>query len=194
MADNSEKRVCLGRIKGPHGLQGELRVQTFTELPENIAAYGALSDASGGRQFEITRLRIAKKDVIIRLKDVNDRAAAEALRGVKLCVTRAQLGEPEDEESWFYADLIGLVAVDDKGDAFAHVKSVQDFGAGDLLELLITATGKTEFIPFTREAVPQIDLNAGQLTVVLPRELPEEQPEDQSGDELADQSTASEQR
>ncbi len=174
MADNRDKLVCLGRIKGPYGLRGELRVQSFTEVPENIAAYGRLTDPASGRQFEITKLRVTKKDVIVRLKGIEDRTAAEALAGVELYVRRSQLGEPEEEESWFYTDLIGLVAVDAAGKPLGHIKTVQNFGAGDLLELWLEATGKTVFIPFTREAVPQVDLPAGKLTIIPPPDLAEE--------------------
>ena len=165
--ENSRRRVCLGQILGAHGLAGEVQLRTFTDQPEDVAGYGPLQDESGTRSFEILDLRPAKKGPVVRLKGVDDREAAEALKGVELYVERDRLPEP-DKEEWYYADLIGLAAEDGQGTLLGSVVAVQNFGAGDLLEIKPAAGGPTLLVPFRRATVPEIDLDRGRLVVEPP--------------------------
>jgi 16S rRNA processing protein RimM len=167
-ADNSGGRIILGRITGAHGLRGEIRIQTYTGLPEDIAAYGALSDEAGTRQFNIVDVRAAKGDTVIaELKGVSSREAAEALRGEKLYITREQL-PPPDEDEYYLTDLVGLDAAAPDGIVFGRVIAVHNFGAGDLLEIRPAAADKTAIIPFTKDCVPEIHIDRGMLIVVMP--------------------------
>lgn len=172
-----ENRVQLGHISGAHGVRGEVKIRTYTERPEDISAYGPLSDKTGARQFEIVSLRVIKNGfVVARLKDVADRNAAEALHGIALYVPRDRLPEP-DEDEWYYSDLIGLHAVTPDGDEIGMVVAIQDFGAGDLLEIRPSDSRKTQLVPFTSECVPKVDIDGGQVIVRMPEEIVgEEQP------------------
>jgi 16S rRNA processing protein RimM len=170
MAAKAKPRVCLGQILGAHGLAGEVQLRTFTDQPEDIAGYGPLLDESGTRSFEIVDLRPAKRGPVVRLKGVDDREAAEALKGARLYVERDRLPEPDHEE-WYYADLIGLAAEDAQGTRLGSVVAVQNFGAGDLLEIKPTAGGPTLLVPFRRATVPEIDLDRGRLVVDPPEGL-----------------------
>lgn len=162
--------VLLGRIVAAHGLRGEVKILAFTETPENIAAYGLLNDGRG-REFRIDELRPQKGEAVIaRLAGVTDRTAAEKLRGTELYVSRDCLPVP-DEEEWYYSDLVGLQAVTPDGGAFGEVVSVQNFGAGDLLELRVPAERQTVFLAFTHANVPAVDIKTGRITVVLPDEI-----------------------
>jgi 16S rRNA processing protein RimM len=114
-------------------------------------------------------LRLTPKGAVVaRVKGVTNRNAAEALKGRKLFIARAAMPEPEDEDDFYYSDLIGLTAVDADGNAMGELVAVHNYGAGDLLEIRLAATKKTELIPFTKTVVPKINLPGRRLTVVMP--------------------------
>jgi len=155
-----------------HGIRGEVVIHSYAEPPENIAAYGPLGDIDGARTFEIRSARATAKGVVARIKGIDDRNAAEALKGVDLHVERAQL--PAIAEGEFYhADLIGLAAVDAEGKRIGEVVAVHDFGAGDLLEVRLAGSATTELVPFADAFVPEVDVAAGRVVVVMPAEADE---------------------
>jgi 16S rRNA processing protein RimM len=167
VAEAKSNRVLFGRIAGAHGIRGDVLIRTFTQTPEAIGAYGPLSDESGARKFEIKSARATGKGVVARLAGIIDRNGAEALKGVELYVERERL--PATEESEFYhADLIGLAAVDGDGNPVGEIVAVHNFGAGDLIELRLAGSGKTELIPFTDAAVPEVDIAARRAVIVIP--------------------------
>ena len=167
MGEAKPRRVLLGRIASAHGIRGEVLIHAYTQAPENIGAYGPLSDADGMRTFTVASARVTQKGVVARLEGVNDRNAAEALRGVELYVDRKRLPATSEDE-FYQADLVGLSAVDSSGEALGTIVAVHNFGAGDLLEIRLAASGKTELIPFTDEVVPGVDIAAGRAVVVMP--------------------------
>jgi 16S rRNA processing protein RimM len=164
-------RVLLGEIGGAQGLKGEVRLRSFTEAPGAITEYGPLEDEDG-RVVEIESLQVTPKGLIARLKGVTTREGAEAFTRTKLYVPRARLPE-RGEEEWYHADLVGLAAHAPDGAEIGRVLAVHNFGAGDLLEVAPADRGATLLVPFTREAVPEVDVEGGRLTVVLPEELSE---------------------
>lgn len=163
-----QKRVCLGQVLGAHGVKGEVRIRTFTESPEAIAAYGPLRDGPGARGFAILSVRPGKNALIARIEGVASREDAEALKGVELWADRAALPEEIEEGSYYHADLIGLVAINADGAALGQVVAVHDFGAGDLLEVRPATGGETVLVPFTERIVPDIDLDAGWMLMLPP--------------------------
>lgn len=163
---NTGRLVCLGRILGAWGLKGGVRIRSYTENPLDIGAYGPLTDESGARAFVVRPDRLAKGTVLARIDGVGDRDAAEALKGVRLHASRAQLPATEEDE-FYHEDLIGLAAVLPDGSMLGRVLSVQEFGAGEMLEVK-RAAGDTVFVPFTRAVVPEIDIAAGRLVVDPP--------------------------
>lgn len=160
-------RILLGRIAGAHGIRGEVLIHTFTAAPEDIAAYGRLSDKSGARSFEIASLRATAKGVVARLKGVADRTAAQALKGAELYVPRERLPAAAEGE-FYHADLIGLTAVDPDGRTIGEIVAVQNYGAGDLLEIRLAGSGRSELVPFADPFVPEVDVAARRAVVVLP--------------------------
>ena len=182
MSSDSDQRVLLGQITGAHGIQGEVKIRSYTSDPADIAAYGPLSDEDGRRSFTVQSARVSGSAVVVRLEGVGDRNAAEALKGVGLFVSRDRLPPPEDEE-WYVSDLIGCRAVERDGGMFGEIVGVRDFGAGDLLEIRPTARRTTVFVPFTRICVPEVDLAAGEIVIAPPPGLLDEDG-DENGDRI----------
>ena len=159
-----ENPVILAVIGAAQGLKGEVRVKSYTEVPDGFAGYGKLYDAAG-RAFDVLETRVAKDMVVTRFKGVADRTAAEALTGTELFIDRSLLGNQlSAEDDYLHADLIGLEAIDETGTSHGRVTSVQNFGAGDILELS-KHRGHSIAVPFTKAAVPDIDFAMHTLTL-----------------------------
>ena len=166
----ASNKVRVARIGAAHGVRGEVKFWPFTEDPEAALDYGPLETADGARQFEIESLRPQKDFFVARIKGIDDRNAAEALRNVELFVPRDRLPPIEDEDTWYYADLVGLAAVTPDGDALGTVLAIHNFGAGDVIEIALAGSSKTLMLPFIEAAVPDVDLAARRITVVPPAE------------------------
>lgn len=178
MSDD-DTRIAIARIGAAHGIRGEVRIKPYGDDPLSVADYGPLFTKDGSRSFEILDIRPHKNVVIARIKGVNDRNAAEALNGVVLHVARQALPEPEDEDEFYHADLLGLAAVDVDGAELGTIVTVPNFGAGDLLEIAPQG-GRSFYVPFTREFVPTVDLDAGRVVVDLPEDYLSESDEDKA--------------
>ncbi len=160
------KRIVLGAIAGAHGVRGHVKVKTFTVEPDAIADYGPLEDETGARRFELSIIGHSRGLLVARIADIEDRGAAEALKGTRLYIDRAALPET-DEDEFYVADLVDLAVDGPDGTAVGSVKAVQDFGAGELLEVE-QPDGETVYVPFTLEAVPVVDLEAGRIVLARP--------------------------
>lgn len=161
--------VLMAAIVGAHGLKGEVRVKSFTRTDASLDDYGPLRDEAG-RVFTVRAVRPgAKGELLVSFAEVKDRNAAEGLKGVKLFVPRDALPATTADE-FYHTDLIGLAAVDADGGAIGRVVAVHNFGAGDILEISGGTDGPQReiLVPFSRAAVPAIDLAHGRLTVIEP--------------------------
>jgi len=158
-------RVLLGVVAAPHGVRGLVRIKSFAENPMSLAAYGPLSDESGKKEYRVEALSAARGAVLARIEGVADRTAAEALRGLRLFVERQRLPHTGERE-WYEADLIGLEAVGTDGRSWGKVIAFHDFGAGSVMEV----SGGV-MLPFTDEAVPEIDVAGGKVLVDPPAGL-----------------------
>jgi 16S rRNA processing protein RimM len=179
--------VLLGEFGRAHGLNGEIRLKSYTGDPQAIAGYGALLTADG-RTLTLAEVRSApgtSPDMLIaRVTGVSGRTAAEALNRVALFVPRARLAAPEDEDEVYAADLIGATALDEAGTLIGTIVAVPNYGGGDLLELRSPGGGATALLPFTKAFVPVLDMARRQVTVVVPEDLfapPGEKPADDPG-------------
>ena len=159
------ERVCVGEIGAAHGLRGEFCVRSFTAEPRAVAGYGALTTDRGGPPLRLSVVGEKKGALIARADGIVLRDQAEALRGCRLYVERTALPRPDDDE-FYYADLIGLRAClqADGGEVPGRVSAVHDFGAGPMLE--ITREGQAPvLVPFSKAAVPHVDLSGGHLVI-----------------------------
>lgn len=171
-----ESLVLLGTIGAAHGVRGEVRIKTFTGDPLAIGDYGVLT-ARDGRSFEIADVRPSKEVVVARIKGVATREAAEALNGTELLVPRDRLPPPEDEDEFLHADLLGCAVLGPDGSALGRVKSVENYGAGDLLDIE-TPDGGSVLMPFTKEFAPRVDIAARTIHAEPPLGLFEDAGDD----------------
>jgi 16S rRNA processing protein RimM len=167
-----ESRIQLGVIGRPHGVRGLVRVTSHTADPVDLTAYGPLSDAQG-RLFNLRWKAegVAEVEFVangVTLK-VADRTAAEKLTNTRLFIDRSAL-PPQAEDEFYLADLIGLTAMDPDGGLIGTVAVVHDYGAGTSLEI-DRGEAVSVIVPFTRACVPDVDIEAGRLVVVLPAEV-----------------------
>lgn len=155
--------IQMAVIGAAHGIKGELRVKTFTGDPLALADYGPLY-AKDGRAFEIAAIRPANEVVVVRFKGVNDRNAAEALTNTELFVDRSALPDDGEESEFYHTDLVGLAVRDESGEPVGKVFAVQNFGGGDILEIQYQGR-KGVLIPFTKAAVPVVDVAGGFVAI-----------------------------
>ena len=147
-----DKPVTLAAVTGAHGVTGDVRLKLFGEGLEAFSAHRRFNDGA----LTLSKVRDdGKGGAIARFAEVADRTAAEALRGPVLTVPRSAL-PPLEEGEYYHADLIGLVAVSDAGEPLGTVVAVENFGAGDILEIE-RPDGKRFMVPMRAEAVPEWD-------------------------------------
>jgi len=163
-------------VAGAFGVRGEVRITTFTADPLAVLTYGALTRQDGSPGLTLTTARLAKGGVVAKTREITTPEQADALRGLELYIPREALPEP-DEDEFYLTDLIGLAAVDPEGGAVGRIKAVQNFGAGDLLEIQPAAGGPTWWLAFTRETVPEVKITDGHVVVVRPIEIEGETPQ-----------------
>ncbi len=178
MADKTNL-ILLGTIGAAHGIKGEVRITSHTQDPEAIASYGPLSTDRGTLTITIEAARLQKNVLIARLTGIRDRDAAEKLNGISLFVERDKLPEPDDEDDFYHADLIGLDARLDSGVSIGRVIALHNHGAGDLIEVQDELKGDTFLFPFTKSVVPTIRIADGYLVIAPPldAEPGEEEPD-----------------
>jgi 16S rRNA processing protein RimM len=164
----SDKLVLVGRVAGAFGVKGEVRISAYTASPQALLRYRDLKREDGSPALTVLSGRVAKDDLIGRAKEITTKEEADALRGLRLFVAREALPAPEEGE-FYLTDLIGLSAVED-GKVVGKVKAVQNFGAGDILEIE-PPRGATWYLPFTLACVPTVDVAGGTVTIVRPAEV-----------------------
>ncbi len=167
----SDDLIQVGRVAGAFGVRGEVRITSFTADPAALLDYRDLKREDGAPALTLLAGRPAKGGVVARAKEIETREQAEALRGLKLFIPRSALPETEDEDEFYVTDLIGLAVETPEGEPLGAIRSVQDFGAGDLLEILPPEGGATWYLPFTKEAVPEVRLADRKVIGVRPQEV-----------------------
>jgi len=139
-----DRRIALAAVAGAHGIKGEVRLKLFSDSANSLAAHDYLH--VGGERMRLLMVRDQGKNASARFEGIDDRSAAEALRGLLIELDRDQLPPLEDGE-YYYSDLIGLACVDPSGAELGTVAAVENYGAGDLLEVR-GLDGKSALIPF----------------------------------------------
>lgn len=157
--------IPVGVIGAARGLKGDLRVKSYTQDPRAIGSYGPLTDATGNQTFKLKVIGEQKEVLLVRIKGVEDRNAADALKGQMLYVERDGLPKP-DEDEYYFSDLIGLDVELGDGSPFGQVVDAADHGGGPFLEVASRDHGRV-LIPFTKACVPDVD-TVGKKVVIDP--------------------------
>jgi 16S rRNA processing protein RimM len=168
----ADKLVLVGKVTGAFGVKGELRIAAYTESPLALINFRVLLRENGQTALTLLSGRSFKGGVIARAKDVETKTDADKLRGVKLFAPRSALPETEEDE-FYLTDLIGLQVETADGTVLGKVKAVQNFGAGDILEISGGAGRKDCYLTFTRETVPLVDIDGGRIVADPPSEVSE---------------------
>ncbi len=164
MNDNTTSQmICIAAVAGAFGVKGEVKIKSFTEKPKDCLKFGPFMDASGKVILTPVRSRSVKKFLAVVCEEVKTREQAEAMKSTKLYGYRSALPKPSEDE-FYYSDLIGLAVELTDGTPKGKVKAVHDFGSGDLLEIK-TPGERDWFHPFTKDAVPVVDIKGGRVVV-----------------------------
>lgn len=163
----SEGKICVGAVGGSYGVRGEVRLKSFCAVAEDIESYSPLTSEDGGNLFHLALIRPMKNGFVARIAEVTTKEEADALKGTQLFAGRDQLPSLPDDE-FYHTDLIGLQVWDTGGTLLGSIKNVLDHGAGDLLDVQRPGSSETVLLPFTRAAVPTVDLSAGRVVADPP--------------------------
>jgi 16S rRNA processing protein RimM len=177
---SGKRLVVVGQIMGAFGVKGEARVRSFTDDPEACFSYGPLLDANGGVVLTPVKARPLNEGFGVAARENRQREDWEALRGALLHVPREAMPAPEEDEV-YVADLIGMDVIHADGRELGKVRSVQNFGAGELVEIE-PPSGAAFMLPFTQAIFPDVDLVARRLTASPDEELLPESLQRQSSD------------
>lgn len=162
--------ILIAQAAGAFGVHGELRLTAFGDEPLRLLSYSPLKREDGSTALTLTAGRAIPGALIARAKEIETREQAQALRGLRLYIDRAALPPPEEDE-FYLADLIGLTAHAPDGASIGRVKSVHNFGAGDLLEIEPGDGSASWWAPFTRAVVPEVRIADGVVVVDRPAEV-----------------------
>jgi 16S rRNA processing protein RimM len=162
--------ICVGAIAGSYGIRGEVRLKSFCAQPEEIETYSPLTNEDGSQSYSLTLNRAVKGGYSGHIDGIETKEQADALKGLRLFTSRDRLPSlPSDE--YYPADLIGVQVYDTGGALLGVVKSVQNHGASDLLELQGEGFKGTVFLPFTLDVVPTVDLEQRRIVADPPEGL-----------------------
>jgi 16S rRNA processing protein RimM len=154
--------ILVAEIGAPHGVRGLVKLKVHTENPAALKTY-PLTDKKG-RSYELRHLQPGPKGMVAGFKGATTREAAEALRNIALYTPRAALPALQDEDDFYITDLMNLEVLNEAGSSLGRVRSVQNFGAGDLLDI-ISHSGASGFLPFTKAFVPVVSISTGQIII-----------------------------
>lgn len=161
---NSSKFVTIAKLGRAQGLRGEVRATVYLEDPMQIKKYNPLI-TSDGRTLSVKKIRPAKNVFVITLKEIEGRTEAEALNGLELKIERSKLPKLDNDEDFYHEDLIGMTAISLDGMNYGRIAALHNFGAGDIVELRGGAAKSSTMVPFTKAAIPTLDMEARQIII-----------------------------
>lgn len=179
---NTDRLIVVGALAGAHGVRGDVRVRSFTDDPVSLFELGPLLDEKGKPVLEPKKAKPANDHFIVTPAESRQKEEWDAMKGVKLHVRRSSL-PPPDEDEFYVEDLVGMAVINADGAPVGSVRSVQDFGAGDLIEVAPSAPDATSyFVPFTLKDVPGVDFDANSITIADPETWADQSDPRKSGD------------
>jgi 16S rRNA processing protein RimM len=156
--------VTMGRVDGPWGVKGWIKVRPYTETPESLCRFARWWLSRGGewKEYEVAEATARPDSVVARLAGCDDREAAAALTGNDIAVPREALPATAANE-FYWADLIGLQVVNEQGESLGEVAGLIATGANDVLR--VSQDGKERLLPFIPQVVRKVDLARGEVQV-----------------------------
>lgn len=167
MADTDDL-IAVGRVGAARGVRGEVFVEPWTDAPEQRFAPGAVLHTAGA-DLVVAAAAVSSGKQVVRFEGVDDRAAAEALRGTELFVSAAARPALDDPDEFYDSDLVGLTVVTTEGGQVGTVAAVSHAAAASYL--VVDAAGREHLVPFVAAIVPSVDLEAGRVVVDPPEGL-----------------------
>ncbi len=169
--------ILLARVGTAHGIKGAVRVKSFTADPLSLRSYGALRDKEG-KKYLIKNIKLQKNSLIVQFEGINNRDLAQALNGIELYIERKALPQNLGENEYYIVDLIGCDVLDNNNKLVGTIISVENFGAGDLLEIApLNQDGgfsdKTYYLNFDKKNVPEVNLEEYYIIINPPKEFDE---------------------
>jgi 16S rRNA processing protein RimM len=154
----------MGRLLAPRGIKGWLKIKTFTEEPDALAEFSTwwLKDKQGWSPCEVEETELVHLGFSAKLAGVEDRNAAELMRGIDVALSRADL--PQYDDAIYWIDLIGLEVRNTENELLGHIDSLVETGANDVMVVKLEG-GKDMLIPYSEQAVIDVDLKAKKITV-----------------------------
>lgn len=165
----NNKLICIGKIISAHGIRGQVKIHSYTEIPEEINNYSPLLGKDGLKSYKVNIKSCNNEILIANIDGINDRNAAEALKGEKLYTTRKSLPETEENE-FYYEDLAGLKVLSKSGEEYGIVEEINNYGAGDIITIKLK-NGKQEEYSLSRDIFPEISIDKGTITFIAPEIL-----------------------
>ena len=150
------KKIIVGQIKAAHGLQGQFKIKSFTENPEDIFLFDYVSIGSVYKNISLKKIGSAKKDFIVSSDPSISRNQVELIIKENIFINREML--PVSGESFYFEDLISSNVISQNKNSIGIVISVQNYGASDLLEVQSSTNNKNHIIPFTKETIVSVDI------------------------------------
>lgn len=173
--DTADQMIVIGRLGAPYGVKGWVRVNTFTDPPENLLEYAPwwlngmsdreqppLDPQQGWHKVDVIEVRAHQQGFVARLAGVEDRTAAERMQGVWIGVRAEQLAEAGEDE-YYWRDLVGLTVLDTAGRCLGRVERLFETGAQDVI--VVKGEAGETLIPFHRKFVLDVDLAQNRLLV-----------------------------
>ena len=156
--------IVIAVLLGAHGVRGDCRVKSFTEVGSDAFGYGPLFGADGAVLVTPKKARPAKDHFVVSPEEFRQKEDWDGMKGTLLHVRR-DVFPPTEADEVYIDELIGVSVVDEAGMPLGKVMAVHNFGAGDLLDIDPAGGGKSVMVPFTEEDVPEVDLGVGKIVV-----------------------------
>lgn len=166
MSDTS-KLIFVAQVAASFGLAGEFKLLSYTQNPLDILRYKTLKNEKGEIVLTLTKAKSHKGAILAGACGITDKTQADALKGLKLYISRTDLPKT-DEDDFYISDLLGLKVRGEDGQDAGLIKAVENFGAGDLLEIQ-PPEGPSYYLGFTLQNVPHISIPDGFVTIVTPQ-------------------------
>jgi 16S rRNA processing protein RimM len=168
--------IQIGVIIAAHGVRGQVKIKYFLDDPKSVLSSTNVVSAGSKRQFNIKVNSVSEDILIATIEGISDRNAAELLKRTELFIDKSALPE-SDSGSWYYNDLVGLQARLENGQNYGEIVAVQNFGAGDIVEIK-KLDGSLEMLPFNNNFVGDVETKQGFITVRPPQYLGGEKRDD----------------